>query len=144
MSIAHPRSFAGWPARSVRHACLAAGLLALCLATPALAATPAFDGTYTGNTRLVVANAASCAPGGPVTVHVRAGRFDYPWQQSQPAAIRITAGGTWSATWPNAPVAADKRLAAWPRIDGVATGDRLSGEYGTRWCAYSYRLDRAP
>jgi len=123
---------------------LRAGIAAMSFAAPGMAAAPAFDGTYIGTSRLVVAKAAACAPGGPITVHVQDGRFDYRWQHAQDSMIRIAADGTYSALWPNMPVTADKRLAAWPRIDGVAGGGHLTGSYGTRWCTYSYRLDQVP
>ncbi len=107
------------------------------------AAASAFDGVYGGTTQRAAGSGAGCKPGGPVTVTVTEGSFRYAWQADRAAYVRIAGDGSYSAMLLGSFATADKHMTLLPRIDGVASGDALTGEYGTRWCKYTYRLDRS-
>jgi hypothetical protein len=113
---------------------------AACIAAaPAFAGSP-FDGTYSGNPSTLTSEGGACRPAARATVMVVDGRFRFPAQPD--AMVTITDSGRFTAMLERSFAAADKRMQALPRIDGVADGGTLTGEYGTRWCKYAFRLDR--
>ena len=127
--------------------------LTLCLAMATAAPLPGiamaapgpehYDGYYTGASQLVPGSDASCQPGMPITVTVTNGRFHFAWRPEQEAVVRIAADGAYSAMLQGSFVSADKHMQLLPRIDGQADSRTLVGEYGTRWCKYTYHLNRA-
>jgi hypothetical protein len=123
--------------------CFAALTASTLCGTAIAASMPAgFDGAYTGASQLAAGSDASCQPGMPISVIVTNRQFHFAWRPAQDTLVRISADGTWSAMLRGSFVSADKSMQVLPRIDGRADGRSLSGEYGTRWCKYTYRLDR--
>ena len=107
-----------------------------------LAATSSFDGTYHGMSKLIETGTARCDPGTSIDFQVKHNRFHFAWRPGQDAIVDVSPGGTYSAMLRGSFVAADKHMEVLPRIDGHTDGHVMAGEYGTRWCKYSYQLDR--
>jgi hypothetical protein len=102
-----------------------------------------FDGTYHGMSKLVQTSiSSSCEMGAPVDLDVKEGRFHFAWRPLQDAVVSISREGTYSTMLRGSFVSADKHMEVLPRIDGYTDGHVMVGEFGTRWCKYSYRLDR--
>jgi hypothetical protein len=97
-----------------------------------------FDGTYNGQSRLVAGSDPSCPAGTPISVSVTNGRFHFSWRPQQDAEVRMNADGSYSAMLTGSFASADKRMQVLPRIDGRTDGETLAGEYGTRWCKYTF------
>jgi hypothetical protein len=101
-----------------------------------------FDGVYAGP---VTATGVDCAPQGQkaaehMVATVADGRLSRPARPQ--GSIRIASDGSYSALLRGSQAASDKHMQVLPNIDGVADGQRLVGRYGTRWCSYTYHLDR--
>jgi len=122
-----------------------ASLLVLSAGEGIAAATDSspFDGLYNGTSRLASAGQADCQPGGPISVTIAGGRFHFAWHPRQDAMVSIGPDGKYSAMLQESLVASEKNMQALPRIDGRADGHALTGEYGTRWCTYTYQLARS-
>ena len=103
----------------------------------------AFDGRYNGTSRLVAGDPADCQPGGAISVTVAGSRFHFPWRPRQDAMVSIGHDGKYSAMLQGSFVASEKHMQVLPEIDGHADGRALTGEYGTRWCKYTYQLERS-
>ncbi|WP_216856262.1 hypothetical protein [Acidisphaera sp. S103] len=101
-----------------------------------------FDGTYRGMSRLVETSAARCDAGTAIDFQVKHSQFHFAWRPGQDAIVDVGPRGTYSAMLRGSFVAADKHMEVLPRIDGHSDGHVMAGEYGTRWCKYSYQLDR--
>jgi len=99
--------------------------------------TSKFDGRYSGSS---VTTDSACAPAGMIKASVTNGRLRLAAQPQ--TRIAISSDGTYSAVLRGSVVTADKRMQVLPRIDGTADGQTLTGTYGTRWCSYTYHLDR--
>jgi hypothetical protein len=124
--------------------CVVVSISALASGAATAASSPVgFDGAYAGASKLVAGSDASCQAGGPVSVTVTNGRFHFVWRPAHDALVRIAADGSYSAMLRGSFVTADKTMQVLPRIDGRADSRTLAGEYGTRWCKYTYRLDRS-
>jgi hypothetical protein len=121
--------------------------LAISVAVPlsgmAAAAPARVDGVYTGASQLVPGSEPSCQVGTPISVKVTDGRFHFAWRPAQGTVVRIGAAGGYSAMLRGSFVDADKHMTVLPQIDGRTDGPSLVGDYGTRWCKYTYRLDRS-
>jgi hypothetical protein len=101
-----------------------------------------FDGTYHGMSKLVETSVPSCEAGTAVDLSVKQSLFHFAWRPGQDALVRVGPNGTYSGMLRGSFVSADKHMAVLPRIDGYADGHVMVGEYGTRWCKYSYQLNR--
>jgi hypothetical protein len=110
-------------------------------APPAVALSP-FDGTYTGSSQRLSGDPGTCTEGGPVNLVVTAGRFHYPWKPLQTFDVRIAANGAFAANAGNITAQADKHMMLVPVMQGRVDGDRIAGEFGTRWCSYRYEATR--
>jgi hypothetical protein len=109
---------------------------------PDLTAGSPFDGTYHGMSKLVETSVSSCDAGTSIEFQVKHNRFHFAWRPRQDAIVDVSPRGTYSAMLRGSFVAADKYMEVLPRIDGHTDGHVMAGEYGTRWCKYSYQLDR--
>jgi hypothetical protein len=111
--------------------------------TPPAALLSPFDGRYTGHTQRLSGDATTgCPEGGPVTLDVTAGRFQYPWRPLQTFDVRIAASGGFAANAGNLTAQSDKHMMIMPVMDGAVHGDRIAGEFGTRWCSYRFEATR--
>ena len=122
--------------------CLAIAAAAYSSGGAMAASAPNFDGSYTGAGELAPSAGTFCPKAMPISAKVTDGTFRFALRADQEAVVRIKADGTYSATLPGSLAVADKHMLMLPRIDGRADGHTLAGDYGTRWCWYSYRLDR--
>jgi hypothetical protein len=101
-----------------------------------------FDGTYRGTSRLAQTSLSSCEAGTSIDLAVTNGRFRFAWRPRQSTVVSISHSGGFSAMLRGSFVAADKHMEVLPRIDGHTDGHMMVGEFGTRWCKYSYQLNR--
>jgi hypothetical protein len=108
----------------------------------AATARPGVDGVFRGTSHLVAGSDASCQSGMPMSVKVTGGQFYFAWRPRQGAEVRIASDGGYSALLRGTPADAEKHMLVLPRIDGDDNGQTLVGDYGTRWCDYTYRLSR--
>jgi hypothetical protein len=92
--------------------------------------------------KLVETSISSCDAGTLIDFQVRQSRFHFAWRAGQGAIVHVSPRGTYSAMLRGSFVAADKHMEVLPRIDGHTDGHVMAGEYGTRWCKYSYQLVR--
>lgn len=107
-----------------------------------LTAASPFDGTYHGVSKLVETSISKCDAGRSIDLTVEHSQFHFAWRPRQDAIVSVGPSGAYSAMLRGSFVAADKHMEVLPRIDGYTNGHLMVGEYGTRWCKYSYQLDR--
>ncbi len=126
---------------------VALSIVAVIVGGPALADRPnspsrstAFDGVYAGPAHALAGYATACRAPEQIVVTVAQGRFRFPAQQD--GIVTISGTGRYSAMLRGSLAAADRRMQTLPRIDGIADGSSLAGEYGTRWCKFAYQLRR--
>ena len=104
-------------------------------------ATSQFDGAYTGNSQLAGTNITACRPAQKVTLNVRNGQFQLPWNEPLMFNARISPDGAFFATTSGTMIQAEKHMTLLPTLQGHVGGASLVADYGTRWCRY--RLDAA-
>ena len=95
------------------------------------AASSEFDGTYSGEMKLMPGGSPRCPPGRTVTLTVKDGKVPVSWRK-EPGEAVIKLDGSFAGAVGGA------------KASGKITGDKLEKEIGDANCTYQWSLKRDP